>query len=37
MSYVAAAYLLSLVVLGLYVSTLWRRGRDLRRSLRDRS
>ncbi len=36
MSYVAAAYFLSLAVLGFYLSTLWRRGRDLRRAMRRR-
>jgi len=30
-SYVAAAYLLTLAVLGVYVWTLWVRQRDLRR------
>jgi hypothetical protein len=31
MSYVAAAYLVTLAVLALYVWTLWARQRDLRR------
>ena len=36
MTYVAAAYLITLAVLALYAGTLWMRQRELMRSSRDR-